>query len=106
MTETQIQETVVQPVENRPVEAQVQQPQGNYVKVIPKDPGIAAVLSFLFTGLGQIYNGEISKGLFFIVIQFINLALMLVVIGFITFPLFWIYGIWDAHKVAKATHGL
>ena len=26
-------------------------------------PGIAAVLSFLFNGLGQLYNGEIKKGL-------------------------------------------
>ena len=28
-----------------------------------KDPGIAAVLSCLCTGLGQIYNGEILKGI-------------------------------------------
>ena len=26
-------------------------------------PGVAAVLSFLFNGLGQIYNGQIAKGL-------------------------------------------
>jgi TM2 domain-containing membrane protein YozV len=72
--------------------------------VIKKDPGVAVVLSFFFTGLGQIYNGQIGKGLLFIVIQAINVALMLVVVGFITFPLFWIYGMYDAHKVAKATH--
>lgn len=28
------------------------------------NPGVAAVLSFLFNGLGQIYNGQILKGLF------------------------------------------
>ena len=26
-------------------------------------PGVAAVLSFIFNGLGQLYNGEIKKGL-------------------------------------------
>lgn len=33
---------------------------------IPKDPGIAAVLSFFVTGLGQIYNGQIGKGILYI----------------------------------------
>lgn len=31
----------------------------------PKNPGVAAVLSFFWTGLGQIYNGRIGKGLLF-----------------------------------------
>lgn len=26
-------------------------------------PGVAAVLSFIFNGLGQLYNGEIKRGL-------------------------------------------
>jgi hypothetical protein len=29
-----------------------------------KNPGTAAVLSFLITGLGRIYNGQVAKGLF------------------------------------------
>ncbi|WP_342528363.1 hypothetical protein MKY84_05600 [Chryseomicrobium sp. FSL W7-1435] len=66
-----------------------------------KNPGLAAVLSFLFTGLGQIYNGEIGKGILFIVIHFINGLLMFVLIGFITTPIFWIYGMYDAYKVAE-----
>lgn len=78
-------------------------------KVIPqytnnqvlKNPGIAAVASFLFTGLGQVYNGQIGKGIIFIFIQIINAFLMLVVIGFLTFPLFWIYGIYDAYNTAE-----
>ncbi|MCK4648885.1 hypothetical protein KAT51_05115 [bacterium] len=28
-----------------------------------KDPGLAGICSFLWTGLGQIYNGQINKGL-------------------------------------------
>lgn len=30
-----------------------------------KNPGVAAVLSFVFPALGQIYNGQIGMGLFF-----------------------------------------
>lgn len=66
-----------------------------------KNPGVAAVLSFLFVGLGQIYNGQIGKGLVFIVVQIINIFLIFVVIGFITYPLFWIFGIYDAYDTAK-----
>ena len=64
--------------------------------------GIAAVLSFFITGLGQIYNGQILKGLLFMLIQAINGLLMFVLIGFVTFPLFWIYGMYDAYQIAAA----
>lgn len=66
-----------------------------------KNPGIAAVLSFLFTGLGQIYNGQMRKGLAFIVIGFVCLFLVVLLIGFLLYPLFWIYNIYDAYTSAK-----
>jgi TM2 domain-containing membrane protein YozV/ribosomal protein L40E len=66
-----------------------------------KNPGTAAVLSFFWTGLGQIYNGEILKGILLMVVQVVNVLLMFVVIGIITFPIVWVYGIWDAHKRAQ-----
>ena len=66
-----------------------------------KNPGLAAVASFFFSGLGQIYNGEILKGVLLMVIQVINVLLMCVVIGLVTYPLVWIYGIWDAYKSAE-----
>jgi TM2 domain-containing membrane protein YozV len=66
-----------------------------------KNPGVAAVLSFFITGLGQIYNGQILKGVLFIVIQAINLLLMYVLIGFITSPIFWIWGMVDAYGTAE-----
>ncbi|WP_096187820.1 hypothetical protein [Evansella halocellulosilytica] len=67
-----------------------------------KNPGVAAVLSALWTGLGQIYNGQIGKGIAFMIIQIFNSMLMVVLIGFITFPIFWIYGMVDAYKSAEA----
>ena len=66
-----------------------------------KDPGLAAVLSFFHAGLGQIYNGEIFKGLLYIVIQFVNFLLIFVFIGLITWPLFWIWGMIEAYNTAQ-----
>jgi len=31
-------------------------------------PGVAALLSFLIPGLGQIYNGDVLRGLFWLII--------------------------------------
>jgi TM2 domain-containing membrane protein YozV len=69
--------------------------------VVYKNPGIAAVLSFFYTGLGQIYNGQIAKGIAFMVIQGINIVLMFVLIGFFTYFVFWIYGMYDAYQTAQ-----
>lgn len=74
-----------------------------------KNPGIAAVLSFFITGLGQIYNGQIGKGILLIFIQVINLFFLTFIlmvmfippIGFITFPVVWIWGMYDAYKTAE-----
>ncbi len=33
-----------------------------------KNPGLAAVLSFLIPGLGQIYNGDFLRGLFWLIV--------------------------------------
>ncbi len=66
-----------------------------------KNPGIAAVLSALFVGLGQIYNGEIAKGLIFMVAYFVSILLAFIFIGIITTPILWIFGIYDAYNTAK-----
>ncbi len=66
-----------------------------------KSPGLAAVLSFFWTGVGQIYNGQILKGLILIGVQIVNSLLMFVLIGFITYPIVWIWGMYDAYKTAE-----
>lgn len=65
-----------------------------------KNPGLAAVLSFFYMGLGQIYNGEIAKGIVFIVVYSLSFVLWLILIGMIITPILWIYGIYDAYKSA------
>ncbi|MHC8516882.1 hypothetical protein [Sporosarcina sp. ITBMC105] len=69
-----------------------------------KNPGIAAVLSFFWTGVGQIYNGQILKGLILIGVQMVNALLMFVLIGFITYPIVWVWGIYDAYKTAERSN--
>ena len=66
-----------------------------------KNPGVAAVLSFFWAGLGQIYNGQIMKGLGFMVLYAFSVLLIFVMIGFILVPTVWIFGIWDAYDTAK-----
>ena len=66
-----------------------------------KNPGLAAVLSFFYMGLGQVYNGQIGKGIAFIVAYTISIVLIFVVIGIITTPILFIYGMYDAYKSAE-----
>ncbi|MDP2940084.1 MAG: hypothetical protein Q8O13_08410 [Candidatus Omnitrophota bacterium] len=91
------------------------------------NPRIAAVLSFVFSGLGQIYNGQIAKGL--LIIAICTAGMLAIIIGsvligywlmfesvdkqglFIGFALFLsgiimvvilgIYSIFDAYRFAK-----
>jgi TM2 domain-containing membrane protein YozV len=60
-----------------------------------KSPGIALILSILICGLGQLYNGQIAKGI---------LMFVLMVISWVVF-LGWVIWIWsaiDAYTTAKA----
>ncbi|MGC8977166.1 MAG: hypothetical protein ACP5OB_06035, partial [Candidatus Ratteibacteria bacterium] len=41
------------------------------------NPRIAALLSFVFNGLGQIYNGEIKKGLTLIFLSGVSLLILI-----------------------------
>ncbi len=66
-----------------------------------KDPGLAAVLSFFVTGLGQIYNGEIGKGIALMLVQAFNFVLIFFLIGLFTFPVVWLFGIYDAYQSAE-----
>jgi TM2 domain-containing membrane protein YozV len=72
-----------------------------YANIEKKSEGIAAVASFLFVGLGQIYNGQIGKGIMFIILGIFLVFTMLFLIGFLLYPLFWIYNVYDAYNTAK-----
>ena len=54
-----------------------------------KNPGVAAVLSFIFNGLGQLYNGELAKGL--TLIFFSGLSMLIFILGSVFIGL-WLLG--------------
>ncbi|MBI5681300.1 MAG: hypothetical protein HZC47_10430 [Methanobacterium sp.] len=65
---------------------------------------VAAILSFIIPGLGQILLGETQKGLIFLVIAIILIVLSSVLsmyIGIISL-LFAIYAAYDAYQLANA----
>jgi hypothetical protein len=62
-----------------------------------KKPWLAAVGSFFFPGLGQVYNGEgFVKGLMYLIGTLIGSLIF-----FIPGLAIWLYGIYNAHKVAN-----
>lgn len=66
-----------------------------------KNSILAAVASFVIPGLGQIYNGQIMKGLILIVLALFSAALFPFLIGFATYFIIWIFSIYDAYQTAE-----
>jgi len=57
---------------------------------------VAVVLSAIFPGLGQFYNGQTTKGVLFLV-----LGIILIFLIFILYLVFWAYNIYDAYADAN-----
>ena len=68
--------------------------------VVPsnKSSGLAALLSFLIIGLGQVYLGLTKKGIILFLLAIISGVLMMVLIGWITWLLVCSYAIYDAYN--------
>ncbi len=77
-----------------------------------KSPGFAVIASFIFPGLGQIYNGEVRKGIGFIIMGIIFaftwifliqerhiIGPILVASG--AYILLWVSNMYDAYKTAE-----
>ncbi|MFD0987349.1 DUF4339 domain-containing protein [Methyloligella solikamskensis] len=60
----------------------------------PYSPGVAALLSFLICGAGQMYNGQLGKGFLFLIAC---VLLWFILLGWVV----WIIAIIDAFKTAK-----
>ncbi|MGL4174583.1 MAG: DUF2510 domain-containing protein [Dermatophilaceae bacterium] len=84
-------------------------PYGHVAVVAPKNAGLAVVASFFVPGLGQLVNGEAAKGVLIFIAYLTSFARMFVLIGFLTAPAVWIWGMVDAHSSARAwnlRHGI
>lgn len=68
-----------------------------------KSPWLAASLSFLWPGLGQMYTGRWGKGFLLFFGQVANLALLFATVGFFSVPLLWLWGMVDAFAAAART---
>ncbi len=66
-----------------------------------KEPIISVILSLLFPGLGQLYNGQSTKGLYFIGLAIVSIVLSLILIGALIYLLIWLWSIIDAYNSAE-----
>ena len=66
-----------------------------------RNPILAAILSVIVAGLGQIYNGQIGKGVVFIILQRINGAWTVVLICWVRMPIVGLWATVDAYLVAR-----
>ena len=70
-----------------------------------KNPLLAAFLSFLAPGAGQIYNGQTQKGVMFLVVDFLCEVCsdldLLSVGALVVLLIFWIAVVVDAYTTAK-----
>lgn len=75
---------------------------------IVKNPGLPAVMSTFIPGIGQIYNGQIIKGVIFVIMMIATMILLsshIVTlqknIVLIVYLILWIYNIFDVYKTAE-----
>lgn len=91
----------------QPYVAQPYAAQPGVVVVKHKEPILSAILSLFIPGLGQVYNGQVLKGIIILALYVglwaVSGMLMFVLIGFCTMLLpvvLWLYAIYDAYVVA------
>ncbi len=65
------------------------------------NPFVAAALSVVLPGLGQIYNRKLKKGILVIVSSLVALASVVALVGIVLYPAVWLYAIYDAYSVAE-----
>ncbi|MDO5831509.1 MAG: zinc-ribbon domain-containing protein [Methanobrevibacter sp.] len=63
---------------------------------------LAAILSFLFPGLGHLYLGLNKKGVSFIIAYIVSGILILILIGFILALIVWLWALIDSIKSTEA----
>lgn len=67
-----------------------------------KSVALAAILSFLFPGLGHLYNGLTKKGVSFIIAYIVSAILIFLLIGFVLVLIVWVWALIDAIRTTEA----
>ncbi|ELZ91926.1 TM2 domain-containing protein [Haloferax mucosum ATCC BAA-1512] len=65
------------------------------------NPFVAALLSAIFPGMGQLYNRELGRGLVFAVAMVVASFSVVIAVGLVLAPAVWIYAIYDAYTRAE-----
>lgn len=80
---------------------QVQAAQPTQYVVTPKNPAVSLLISFFIPGVGSMMNGDVGIGIAILAGAVVSLVLTCILIGFLTLPLFWIWGLIDAYQGAQ-----
>lgn len=59
---------------------------------------LAAICSFFIPGLGQLVQGRIMAAIIFFIAAIIAGALVILLVGYILYPIVWLWGIIDAAR--------
>ena len=65
------------------------------------NPFVAAALSAILPGLGQLYNRELERGLAFVAAGVLAGLSTVVLVGVVLYPVVWLYAIYDAYTRAE-----
>jgi TM2 domain-containing membrane protein YozV len=72
------------------------------MQVLPKNAGIALLISFFIPGVGSLYAGKTTTGVIILIGYVISWVLTIVIIGFVGVFGFWVWGLIDAYQAAQA----
>ena len=72
--------------------------------VDPRNPGVAAMLSLIWAGLGQFYNGNVPLAILFALIQVMNMILFGIGVGYVGFGVVLVISIVQAFREADRTN--
>ncbi len=72
------------------------------MQVVPKNAGIALLISFFIPGVGSLYAGKTTTGVIILIGYVISWVLTIVIIGFVGIFGFWVWGLVDAYQAAQA----
>ncbi len=72
------------------------------MQVVPKNAGVALLISFFLPGVGSMYAGKTSTGVIILVGYIVSWVLTIVIIGFVGIFGFWVWGLIDAYQAAQA----
>jgi hypothetical protein len=80
-----------------------------YNQVQPHSPGLGVLASFFVPGLGSMLNEKVGKGIGILSCHIVSAILCFFLVGFITLPVVWIWGMVAANNDAHAwnrAHGI